>query len=86
MTTLNRELASFIEKNLIGEGRGASINDATPLIEEGIVDSMGLMQIVAFLEERTGVRVPDDEISPDNFETIELITRLVEKLQAKRAR
>ena len=84
MTTLRRELASFIEKNLLGEERGTPIQDTTPLIEEGILDSMALMQIVAFLEERTGVRIPDDEVSPDNFDTIEAIERMVDRLQSRR--
>jgi acyl carrier protein len=81
---LKTELASFIEKNLVGEDRRISITDKTPLIEDGIIDSMGLMQIVAFLEERAGVRVPDDEVSPENFETVDAIDRLVNRLQSRR--
>jgi acyl carrier protein len=81
---LNRELASFIEKNLIGEDRGATVTDDTQLIEEGIVDSMGLMQIVAFLEERAGVRVSDDDVTPDNFETVKAIMELVERIKGRR--
>ena len=81
---LKREIATFIEKNLLGESRGITISDTTPLIEDGLLDSMGLMQIVAFLEERAGVRVPDDEVSPENFETVEAIERLVDRLQARR--
>lgn len=82
---LNRDLAAFIEKNLIGEDRGISITDETLLIEKGIVDSIGLMQIVAFLEERSGVRVSDDDITPENFETVPDIVRLVERLQGRRS-
>jgi acyl carrier protein len=82
---LKSELASFIEKNLVGGDRRVAITDSTPLIEDGIIDSMGLMQIVAFLEERAGVRVPDDEVSPDNFETVAAIERLVERLRKERA-
>jgi acyl carrier protein len=83
---MKAELASFIEKNLVGEDRKLTITDTTALIEGGIIDSMGLMQIVAFLEERAGVRVPDDDVTPDNFETIEAIDRLVSRLQAARSR
>ena len=81
---LRRELASFIEKNLLGEDRKISIDETTALIEEGILDSMALMQLVGFLEERTSVRVPDDEVSPENFETIEAIERMVDRLQTRR--
>ena len=84
MTTLRQDIASFIEKTLVGDDRKAPIDDKTSLIEEGILDSMGLMQIVAFLEERAGVRVPDDEVSPDNFETLPAIESMVERLRAAR--
>jgi acyl carrier protein len=80
---LNQELATFIEKNLIGDDK-TRVDDTTQLIEEGIVDSMGLMQIVAFIEERTGLRVSDDDVTPDNFETVAAIGSLVDRLQARR--
>jgi acyl carrier protein len=82
---VKQELASFIEKNLVGDRRPEPIDDATPLIDEGILDSMGLMQIVAFLEERAGVRVPDDEVTPDNFATIDSIDRMVDRLLRQRS-
>jgi len=86
VTPLKSELAAFIEKNLIGSERKITVDDRTPLIEEGIIDSMGLMQIVSFLEERAGVRVPDEEVGPDNFETLEAIDRMVKRLQDHQAR
>ena len=81
---MKAELASFIEQKLVGNDRRIAISEKTPLIEEGIIDSMGLLQIVLFLEERAGVRVPDDEVSPENFETIEAIEGLVTRLQSHR--
>jgi acyl carrier protein len=81
---LKAELASFIEQKLVGDDRRITISEKTPLIEEGIIDSMGLLQIVVFLEERAGVRVPDDEVIPENFETIEAIEGLVTRLQSHR--
>ena len=86
MTPLKSELAAFIERNLIGNERKITVDDKTALIEEGIIDSMGLMQIVSFLEERAGVRVPDEEVGPDNFETLEAIDRMVKRLQDQQAR
>jgi acyl carrier protein len=82
---LKRELAQFIEKNLLGDDRRTTVSDTTPLIENGLIDSMGLMQIVSFLEERTGVRVPDDDVTPDYFETVVAIEKMVERLQARRS-
>jgi acyl carrier protein len=86
VTPFKGELAKFIENNLIGGERRMTVDDSTALIEEGIIDSMGLMQIVSFLEERAGVRVPDEEVGPDNFETLEAIDQMVKRLQENQAR
>ena len=58
MTPLKSELAAFIEKNLIGSERKITVDDKTPLIEEGIIDSMGTDADRVVSEERAGVRVP----------------------------
>jgi acyl carrier protein len=86
VTPFKGELAKFIENNLIGGERRMTVDDSTALIEKGIIDSMGLMQIVSFLEERAGVRVPDEEVGPDNFETLEAIDQMVKRLQENQAR
>lgn len=83
---LKQELATFIEKNLLGDDRRITVGDTTALIEDGLIDSMGLMQIVLFLEERAGVRVPDDDVTPDNFETIVSIEAMADRLRSQQAR
>ncbi|HEU5319766.1 MAG TPA: acyl carrier protein [Methylomirabilota bacterium] len=53
------------------------VADDESLVERGVLDSLGIFELVAFLEERFGVRVPDEDITPENFRTIEDIGRLV---------
>jgi acyl carrier protein len=48
-----------------------------PLIERGIVDSLGIMHLVSFVEREYGITVEDEELTPDNFETIGAIAALV---------
>ena len=78
------ELVTFIQQQLVGDASVTPISATTELIEGGIVDSMGLMRIVHFIEERAGVRVPDHEVAPDNFETVTAIAALVDRLQGRR--
>ena len=52
--------------------------DDSPLISSHVIDSLDLLQVVSFLEGAFEVAVTDEEIVPDNFETIGAITRLVE--------
>jgi acyl carrier protein len=64
-------------------GDGARLSDDTPLLETHIVDSTGVLEIVSFLEERFGIRVHDQELVPENLNTINNIARF---LELKRAR
>jgi acyl carrier protein len=53
--TLKRSIVELIEANLAGRASRVQVTETTPLIEAGLIDSIGLMQIVAHIEERTGV-------------------------------
>jgi acyl carrier protein len=82
---LSQALVEFIEKNLVGSENPTPITDSTPLIDQGIINSMGLMQVIGFVEDRTGVRVSDDEVTPDNFQTVVSIEAMVTRLERQRA-
>jgi acyl carrier protein len=49
------------------------------LLGQGIIDSMGILKLVTFLEERFGIETVDDDLVPENFETIELMKSFVER-------
>lgn len=54
------------------------------LLDQGIVDSTGVLEIVMFLEEEFGLSVQDAELLPENFDSVERLTRFVgNKLQAQ---
>ena len=50
-----------------------------PLLEKGIIDSAGLVQLVAYLEREFSISIADNDILPENFETVESISKLVDK-------
>jgi acyl carrier protein len=58
-------------------GSRDELTDELPLIENRVIDSMGLLRLVSWLEERYGVSIPDEEIVPANFGTIAGIDELV---------
>ena len=78
---LKADLVRYIQENLAPD---TAIDDSTALIDRGILDSMGLMQVIMFIEEKTGIRIPDDEVLPDNFQTIGSIESLVDRLGKSR--
>jgi acyl carrier protein len=50
----------------------------TSLLQSGLIDSLGMMELVAFLEQTFEVHIEDEDLVPENFETISAIARLVE--------
>ena len=57
---------------------GESIEDDQSLIESGMVDSTGAMELVAFIEEEFGIEIPNEDIGPDILDSVNKITTYVE--------
>jgi acyl carrier protein len=69
-------IKSFIAEEIMFEDNTATLQEDTPLLG-GIMDSLGLMQLVSFIEEEFDVTVDDAEVTVDNFRTVADIERLV---------
>lgn len=76
--TFQQQLTRFLEQK-----HSTEIDENEPLIDRGVIDSMGLLEILNFIEERTGSRVPDDEVTHENFQTVASIERLVQRLASQ---
>jgi len=66
----------FITEDVLFGDAPASLTPQTPLLD-GLIDSLGLMELVAFLEDEFGVEVNDEDITADRFRTVADIERLV---------
>lgn len=79
--SLREDLLEFVEINLLrGEHK---VDPEESLIERGIIDSIGLMQLMTFIEEKAKVRIPDHQVTPENFESVAAMERLVESLSPR---
>jgi acyl carrier protein len=58
----------------------SEVTEETPLLEQGLLDSLGLMTLVAFLERRYKLSVPEEQITPDNFRNLASIRALIGRL------
>lgn len=56
---------------------GNTLGDDTSLLDQGIVDSTGVLEVTAFLEEKFGIKVEDSEIVPENLDTIGSIAAFI---------
>ncbi len=57
--------------------RRRNISDADNLLETGVIDSLGVLEIVTFLQEQFSLQVEDDELTPENFQSISSIAEFV---------
>ena len=69
-------------KQYIRDHRSIEVENEESLFDRGILDSMALMELIMFIEDRTGLKVPAEEVIPENFETISRIGKLLNRLQA----
>jgi acyl carrier protein len=78
MDDLKNKIKTFIIENfLFGNANG--LNDDTSFLEEGIIDSTGVLELVTFLEETFAITVEDEELIPENLDSISNVTVFVEK-------
>lgn len=66
---------------LFGE-EGETIQDDDSLIGRGIIDSSGVLELVAFIEEKYGIQVEDDELVADNFDSIHRLCGFIQRKQS----
>jgi len=79
---LQGEIKKFIVENfLFGDASAAPAADQQ-LVQSGLVDSTGILEIVSFLESRYGIATADDELAAENFGSIATIAKFVQKKKA----
>ena len=64
----------FIAENFLFRA-DADVSDDQSLLDSGVIDSTGVLELIAFLEQTYGIRVADEEIVPDNLDSIDNMTR-----------
>jgi acyl carrier protein len=77
---LRSDILQFVKTDL-GGSQSVNIDENTNLIQSGVLDSMGLMRLIDYLEQRANIRVPDAEVLPDNFKTVAEIEAFAARLR-----
>jgi len=80
--SLQDSLRKYIVAELRFPGNESDLTGDLPLLEREILDSMGILQVVTYLEEAHGIEIDDEDLVAENFATIDDIARLVESKQA----
>lgn len=83
--TIAQEIKAFVVTNFLFGQQGTGLADDQSFLESGVIDSTGVLELVAFLEERYGISVADRELLPENLDSIRNVSRFVaRKLEAAR--
>ena len=77
MIDATESVRDFLINEHYWQGTRDELRDDVPLIADRVIDSMGLLRLVAWLEEEYGVTIDDTEVVPANFGTIEGIAALM---------
>ena len=72
---LAQEIESFVRHDLAMNQNLGGLSRSDNLLELGVVDSLGILKLSAFLEEAFGIRVADDDLLPEYFESLDAITK-----------
>ena len=73
--------AFLVDTFLLGDDDGFAADES--LLDSGIVDSTGVMEVVAFLEESFGIAIDDDELVADNLDSVERLAAFVSRKQQR---
>lgn len=77
---IQEQLKQFVIENfLFGEQR--DLNNEDSFFEQGIIDSTGVLELIAFLEERFHIKVGDADLVPENLDSIRAVTEFVQRQQ-----
>ncbi len=84
MSEAKEKVRAFIVENFMF-GNDENLSDDTSFLEEGIIDSTGVLELVDFLEETFSIKVDDEELIPENLDSINNLVAYLSRKQQRAA-
>ena len=81
--SIESKVKEYILENYLFTDDLSALGDDDSFIEKGIIDSTGILEVIFFLEEAFAIAVDDDEMVPENFDSVNNIAAFVNKKTAK---
>ena len=81
MANIHQEIRDFVIANFLFGQDSATLGDTQSFLESGIIDSTGVLELVAFLEQQFGITVADRELLPENLDSVANAARFVTQKQ-----
>jgi acyl carrier protein len=81
---ISKNIEKFLLTEIAADLGKQSLDPDADLLEQRIIDSLGILKLVIFLEEAHGIKVQDEDIVPENFQSLNSMVKFVEqKMQNK---
>ena len=80
--SVEEQIKSYILENFLFSDDGNELAEDASFLEEGIVDSTGVLELVMFVEETFDLSVEDEEIVPDNFDSVAQLAAYIRRKAA----
>jgi acyl carrier protein len=78
MNAMHEQIRSYILDNfLFGDDSG--LDDSVSFLDSGLIDSTGILEVISFLEETFSIKVKDEELVPENLDSIQNILGYLER-------
>jgi acyl carrier protein len=81
MDELKKAVREYVVREYIEEGDDREVDDTTPLISGGIVDSFSMVSLKRFLERKYQIQIPDAQATPEAFDSVTKIAELVRRFK-----
>jgi len=75
-----KQLYSYLEERLPSNQKPLQLTGETLLLEQKIIDSIGMLELVFFIQDTFAVEIPEEDITPENFATLDGLVGYVEGL------
>ena len=76
---MRAKIRAFILESFMYGSAPEELEDTASFLETGIIDSTGIMEVVLFLEEEFDIKVEDNEMLPENLDSVDRLCRFLEK-------
>ena len=76
---MKKRIREFIATELIDNGNSSELTFENDLLETGLIDSMGIVRLISFIEGEFGLKVPPEDMVVENFQSIEKIEEYLKK-------
>jgi len=83
LNSITPEIHDYIARNFLFSDQGFQYGDDASFLEEGIIDSLGIIELVAFVEKKFGISVADHELLPNNFDSVSKLSSFITRKLAE---